>query len=225
MRRADRLFQIVQLLRRDHITTAARLAVELEISERTLYRDVADLMASGVPIESEAGVGYRLPRHFDLPPMMFTLEEAEALQLGLRIAGAWTDSDLKAGAESALRKLKAVLPEKLKAALADSEMHSPDFHVSQAMKAPMSDLRRAVRLHLRVHMDYQDGAGNPSSREVRPLGLFFWGGTWTLAAWCERREDFRTFRLDRLQAWKVLDPFPVEQGQELADYLRCMGGS
>lgn len=219
MRRADRLFHLVQILRRDRLSTAARLAEELGISTRTLYRDVADLQASGVPIEGEAGAGYRLPRHFDLPPLMFTVDEAEALFLGLRIASAWADPKLAEAARSARCKLEAGLSEGMKRTLRDSVIEAPGFHVPDALKAPLGDLRRAVRERRCLRMAYADAEGRPTERTVRPLGLYFWGGTWTLATWCDLREDFRTFRVDRLRHWEVGEVFPVEAGRELADYL------
>ncbi len=219
MRRADRLFQIVQILRRDRLTTAARLAEELGFSRRTLYRDVADLQASGVPIEGEAGTGYRLPRHFDLPPMMFTVDEAEAIFLGLNIASAWADPALAQAAGTARRKLESGLTEGLRRALKDSVLEAPGFHVSEAHKAPLGDLRRAVRDRLRLCVAYEDKEGRATTRRMRPLGLYFWGGTWTLAAWCETRQDFRTFRVDRFKSWEMGEAFPREAGRELEDYL------
>src|SRR5437899_1479879 len=110
MRRADRLFQIVQRLRRRGVTTAAQLAQALEVSERTVYRDVRDLQLSGVPILGEAGVGYALPRGFDLPPLMFTEEELEALVVGARMVQAWGDQKLARAAEDALSKIETVVP-------------------------------------------------------------------------------------------------------------------
>ena len=219
MRRADRLFQLVQILRRDRLSTAARLAAELGVSTRTLYRDVADLQASGVPIEGEAGAGYRLPRHFDLPPMMFTVDEAEAIFLGLRIASAWADPALEEAAATARRKLQGGLTEGLRRALEDSVLEAVAFHVPEAMKAPLGDLRKAVRERRRLRVDYEDKAGKASTRVLRPLGLYFWGGAWTLAAWCETREDFRTFRVDRLKRWALGELYPAEAGKALVDYL------
>ena len=128
MRRADRLFQIVQLLRRDRISTAAKLARELGVSERTLYRDIADLMASGVPIESEAGVGYSLPRHFDLPPFMFDVEEGEALLLGARIVAAWGDPSLRKAAESVLRRRRLLPPDRRRRRTCPSWRRTSTYH-------------------------------------------------------------------------------------------------
>ena len=135
MRRADRLFQVIQLLRRRHVLTAAAIAEELEVSERTVYRDIADLVRSGVPIAGEAGVGYTLRRGFDLPPLMFTEEEIEALVLGTRVVSSWADEGLAKAAESALARIEAALPDRLKARLIGSRLFAPGFHVPQAIRA------------------------------------------------------------------------------------------
>ncbi|WP_291270576.1 YafY family protein [Geothrix sp.] len=219
MRRADRLFQIVQLLRRDRISTAARLSRELGVSERTLYRDIADLMASGVPIESEAGVGYSLPRHFDLPPLMLNAEEGEALLLGARVVAAWGDPSLREAAESLLRKVEAVLPPDRRRSLSDLPFLVPDFHVPPETARFLGELRRGLREHRRVRITYARADGTASTRVLQPLGLVFWGYRWHLAAWCELREALRTFRVDRIQSSEVLDPFEPTPGQGLEDYL------
>ncbi len=219
MRRADRLFQIVQLLRRDRVTTGAKLAGELGVSPRTLYRDIQDLMASGVPIESEAGVGYRLPRHFDLPPLMFTADEVEALVAGARMVEAWADPALKEAARSLLRKAEAVLPGRRR--LGDLPILVPDFHIPPATAAFLGELRIALRERRKVRVSYARKDGERSVRVVRPLGLAFWGRGWSLAAWCETRNDFRTFRPDRIEGLDLLDePFEPEPGQGLEDYLK-----
>ena len=219
MRRADRLFQIVQILRRDRVSTGARLAEELGVSPRTLYRDIADLMASGVPIESEAGVGYRLPRHFELPPLMFTADEVEALVAGARMVEAWADPGLREAARSLLRKAEAALASRLK--LEDLPILVPDFHVPPAVAAYLGELRVALRERRKVRVNYAKGGGEPSVRVLRPLGLAFWGSGWSLAAWCELRNDFRTFRPDRIQGLEMLDEtFEPMAGQGLDDYLR-----
>jgi predicted DNA-binding transcriptional regulator YafY len=219
MRRADRLFQIVQLLRRDRISTAARLARELGVSERTMYRDVADLMASGVPIESEAGVGYSLPRHFDLPPFMFNAEEGEALLLGARIVAAWGDPSLRNAAESLLRKVEAVLPPGRRKSLSDLPFLVPDFHVPPETARFLGDLRQGLREQRRLRVTYIRADGAASDRVLQPLGLIFWGYRWHLAAWCELREALRTFRVDRIHATELLDGFEPTSGRGLEDYL------
>jgi len=219
MRRADRLFQIVQLLRRDRITTAARLSRELGVSERTLYRDIADLMASGVPIESEAGVGYSLPRHFDLPPFMFNADEGEALLLGARIVAAWGDPSLREAAESLLRKVEAVLPPGRRASLSDLPFLVPDFHVPPETARFLGELRQGLREQRRVRITYARADGTASERVLQPLGVIFWGYRWHLAAWCELREALRTFRVDRIQSTELLGPFDTLPGRGLEDYL------
>ena len=219
MRRADRLFQIVQLLRRDRVTTGARLAEELGISARTLYRDIADLMAGGVPIESEAGVGYRLPRHFELPPLMFTADEVEALVAGARMVEAWADPGLRDAARSLLRKAEAVLPARTK--LEDLPIVVPDFHVPASVASFLGELRVALRERRKVRVRYARKDGESTLRVLRPLGLAFWGSGWSLAAWCELRNDFRTFRPDRIEGLEVLDAtFEPMAGRGFDDYLR-----
>lgn len=219
MRRADRLFQIVQILRRDRVTTGAKLAAELGISPRSLYRDIADLMASGVPIESEAGVGYRLPRHFELPPLMFTTDEIEALVAGARMVEAWADPGLREAARSLLRKTEAALPSRAK--LEDTPILVPDFHVPASVTAFLGELRVALRERRKVRVRYTKKDGESSLRVLRPLGLAFWGSGWSLAAWCEWRGDFRTFKPDRIEGLELLDEtFEAAEGQSLDDYLR-----
>lgn len=129
MRRADRLFRIVQLLRRRKLTTARQLADDLEVSERTIYRDVADLVSSGVPIRGEAGVGYALERGFDLPPLMFTEDELEALVLGVRVVESWGDATLGSAARAVVHKVEAVLPERLQDRVGKAPLFAPGFHV------------------------------------------------------------------------------------------------
>lgn len=224
MRRADRLFQLVQLLRRDRISTAAKLAKELGVSERTIYRDIADLMASGVPIESEAGVGYRLPRHFDLPPFMFNADEAEALLLGARTVAAWGDPSLREAAESLLRKVEAVLPPGRRTALSDLPFLVPDSHVPPEAARFLGPLRQGLREQRRMRIAYIRADGTASERMVQPLGVIFWGYRWHLAAWCELREALRTFRVDRIQSAELLGPFETLPGRGLEDYLGRVRG-
>ncbi len=220
MRRADRLFQIVQLLQRRRVMTARNLATRLEVSERTIYRDVRDLILSGVPIEGEAGVGYALPRRFELPPLMFTPEEIQALVLGSRVVESWADPDLARAAGSALAKVEAVLPDKLRHRITETPLHVPGFHVSQAVRAKLASLRSSVDRHCKVRLDYTRADGAESDRTVRPLGLFYWGATWSLTGWCELRDAFRSFRLDRIRALEPLDvPFEPEPGRTLEDFL------
>lgn len=226
MRRADRLFHIVQLIRGRRLTTAAFLAQRLEVSERTVYRDVADLQHQGVPIEGEAGVGYRLGAGFELPPLMFSEGEARALVAATRLAQAWLDPALARDAEQALGKILSILPRSTRVAAEGLALYAPSFSVDPAIQHSLQTLREAVQLRRRVRMDYRDVAGQGSQRMVRPLGCFFWGKVWTLAAWCESRQAFRTFRLDRMDQLEVQDgSFRDEAGKTLADFLRQAGAT
>lgn len=221
MRRADRLFRIVQMLRSGRLLTGAQLAERLEISTRTLYRDVADLQASGVMIEGEAGVGYTLRREMDMPPMQFTAEETTALVLGARMAAAWGGMEMGASAKEALRKIEAALPAHMRAQMDTVQMYAPGFSLSKEIRLRIDDLHGAcVRLHPVVfRYDRLDGA--VSDRRVRPLALAYWGGVWTMAAWCEMRRAFRNFRLDRMSKVEVLEEtFLLKKGQRLKDYMR-----
>lgn len=222
MRRADRLFQLVQILRRDRYTTAARLAEELAVSERTVYRDIKDLALSGIPVQGEAGVGYRVPSRFELPPLMLSVEELEALVMGARMVGAWADPGLKEASETLLGKVEAVLPEGLPR-LRRMPLIVPDFQVPASAAAFLGELRHAIRENRKIRIRYIDGKGSASDRVVHPLGLSFWGDRWALVAWCELRREFRNFRPDRIQGLQGMEEtFTPEPGRNLEDYLARM---
>ena len=221
MRRAERLFQIVQLIRGRRLSTAAFLAERLEVSERTVYRDVAELMAQGVPIEGEAGVGYRMQVGFDLPPLMFTKDEAQALVASVRIAQARLDVALGRHAEAALSKILSVLPAAARAAAESLAVYAPPVGPDAATLARLETLRVAAEGRCKIRMVYTDLKGQRSERVVRPLGCFYWSAVWTLAAWCETREAFRSFRVDLISELQVLDErFRDEPGKTLADLFR-----
>ena len=217
MRRADRLFQIIELLRRSDLTTAREIARSLEVSERTVYRDIRDLIASGVHIDGEAGVGYVL-REFDLPPLMFDADEIEALAFGMRMVENWGDSELSAAARRALGKIETVLPDDRKHQIEETALYSVGRLDLAAIPFDVATLRHAVREKQRVRFDYTDAADNHTSRTIRPLGMIFFGQQWLLLAWCELRRDFRAFRPDRIRNPEVLDTFPDEPGKTLDDY-------
>lgn len=224
MRRADRLFQLVQLVRGRRLSTARFLAERLEVSERTVYRDVAGLQAQGVPIEGEAGVGYRMRAGFDLPPLMFTRDEAQALVASVRVARPHLDDELAAHAEAALAKIVGVLPAVARAAAESMALLAPASPLEPAMRDRLRALRQAAEARRRVRFEYVDQHGAPSSRLVRPLACVYWGAVWTLAAWCETRTDFRNFRLDRIERLDVLEErFRDEPGKTLPDLLRRVG--
>jgi predicted DNA-binding transcriptional regulator YafY len=225
MRRAERLFQIVQLIRGRRLSTARFLAERLEVSERTVYRDVADLLAQGVPIEGEAGVGYRMRAGFDLPPLMFTADEARALVAAVRLAQSRLDTELAARAESALSKMLAVLPPAARAAAESLAIYAPPVGPDEATRERLQRLRVAAEERRIVQMRYLDLKDRASERRVRPLGCFYWSEVWTLAAWCEARADFRNFRVDRIERLEVLDErFRDEPGRTLADLFRQVEG-
>lgn len=221
MRRADRLFEIIQILRRKEVTRARELSELLEVSERTIYRDVQDLIASGVPIEGEAGVGYVLRAGFDLPPLMFKEQEIEALVLGARIVESLADAELAAAATDAIAKVEAVIPDRLRGYMANTALLAPGQLYMEPVLFDLGELRRALRNRLKVHFRYRNVYDEPSERTVRPLSLAYFGPVWMLAAWCELRQDFRTFRLDRIDDFRLEeDRFRAEPGKTLHDFLK-----
>ncbi|MCC0029614.1 MAG: YafY family transcriptional regulator [Brucellaceae bacterium] len=223
MRRADRLFMIVQHLRGGRLVTARMLGERLEVSERTIYRDIADLQASGVPIDGEAGVGYILREGFDLPPLMFNRDEIVALVTGARMVRAWGGTAMARAAEEALVKIEAVVPDAEKARIARTEIHAPVMNISGEERERIDFINTAVENRRVLALDYRDESGAGTERQVRPLGLWFWGKVWTLVAWCELREDFRTFRIDRIDAiTEAGRRFSPEPGKRLADFYARM---
>jgi len=223
MRRADRLFRIVQQLRGRRLTTAAQIAASLGVSLRTVYRDVRDLSLSGVPVEGEAGVGYRLKPGFDVPPLMFTLSEIEALAVGARMVEAWGGPVLAEGARTAIEKIVAALPPERRLAVERTRLYAPSFHVDGRAMQQLEAVREAIGARSVLRLDYRDSGGKPSERDVWPLALYYWGRTWTIGAWCETRRDFRNFRVDRIAGLEPLTRrYPDEEGRRLADYVRAM---
>jgi len=223
MRRADRLFHLVQLLRTRRFNTAALLADEMRVSVRTVYRDVRDLVDSGVPIEGEPGVGYRLRPGYELPPMTFNGDEVEALVLGTRMVQAWGDEELAAAARSALTKVEAVLPGPLREVLLRTALFAQAGPWAAEAAGELGPIRRAIAGSHKLRFAYTRADGEPSERTVRPLGLYFWGRTWSLAAFCELRDGYRNFRPDRMHALEVLDErFDGTDGVSLAGFIRQM---
>jgi len=220
MRRADRLFQIVQYLRGRRLTTAAQLASWLAVSERTVYRDIRDLSLSGVPVEGEAGVGYRLSKGFDLPPIMFTIDEVQALVAGARIVQAWGGPALAVSSRSAVEKIAQALPPSRRGDVERTPLFAPGFHLPADSGAVLEAVRQAVLARRKVRLIYIDSSEQESNRVIRPLALSFWGATWTIAAWCEMRAGFRNFRLDRIHLLQPLDEiFDDQPGMRLEDFL------
>jgi predicted DNA-binding transcriptional regulator YafY len=220
VRRADRLFQIVQRLRRRGVVTAATLATELEVAPRTIYRDVQDLIASRVPIQGEAGVGYALDRGFDLPPLMFTEDEIEALVLGARLVESRADPALARAARDVLAKVEAVLPARLRDRIEGTALYAPGVRGKKPGDG-LTTLRGAIRSRRKVAFDYTDRSEAITTRTVQPLGVFLWSDVWSLGAWCELRDGFRSFRLDRMRDLAILDAqFQSLPGRTLDDFFR-----
>lgn len=223
MRRADRLFQIVQLLRKRRTAiTAARLAERLDVSERTIYRDIESLQHAGTPIDGEAGVGYRLRPEYDLPPLMFTRDEIHALVIGARIVSMVGDAALARAGHSILAKVASILPPDLAPILSEAHFYVPPISRLRSTDALLV-IREALTERRTLALNYTDEQGRESARVVRPLGVFFWGRTWTLAAWCEARSDFRNFRIDRIASAKPGNRFKEEDGRTLKDLLAQYG--
>ena len=201
MRRADRLFRLVQLLRNRRLVTAHWLAGELGVSKRTIYRDIRDLEYSGVPIQGEAGVGYQLQRGYELPPLTFNAAEIEALVLGARIVATHGDEEIAMAARSAMEKVESVLPPALREVLTRTQLYAPGWQRAPEFLGPV---RKAIGSRHKIRFRYTKPDGADSERTVRPLALYYWRTSWSVAAWCELRKDYRNFRPDRMTSLEVL---------------------
>ena len=224
MRRTDRLFDLIQILRDGRLHTARDMAERLEVSTRTLWRDMATLIASGLPVEGERGVGYILREPITLPPLTLTEDETEALALALRLLSEGADPGMAGAAARLSGKIMAALPSSRAGRLADPPVWI--FPGTEALAAArhLPDLRRAIRLGAVLEIAYADATGRDTRRAVRPLVLEFWGRVWTLATWCETREDFRSFRVDRIIALHDTGRVAVaEPGRDLAAWRARAG--
>jgi predicted DNA-binding transcriptional regulator YafY len=221
MRRADRLFDIIQALRTARKPmTAAALAGELEVTVRTIYRDVATLQARRVPIEGAPGLGYVLRRGFDLPPLMFTVDEVEAITVGARLVQRVRDRELQAAARRVLDKVTVVLPESLR-----SHLDRPPLYVSRGdavepQGVDAAELRSAIRDQRKLRIAYIDEKHQRTRRTIWPLAMAYYVDVTLVGAWCELREDFRNFRVERITSSRVLaGRFQDPQGRLLAQWL------
>ena len=223
MSRSARLLELLQALRgRRHPVTAAELAKALEVSERTIYRDIATLTARGAPIAGEAGIGYVLKPGLFLPPLMFTADEIDAIVLGLRYVDQRGDAVLTKAASDALAKIESVLTAEGRAAAA-APLTMPGPPPSFPENAvPLSDLRAAIQRQRRLEIDYADGQGRRSHRTVWPVQLGFMDNARVLGAWCEARRDFRTFRTDRILAAVEGERYPARRVDLLRDFRTYM---
>ncbi|MDE2447082.1 MAG: YafY family transcriptional regulator [Alphaproteobacteria bacterium] len=216
MRRADRLLKVIQLLRRHRRpVTGQAMAEELEVSLRTLYRDIADLITDGVPIRGEAGVGYVLGEGYDLPPLMFKTDELEAVMLGLRWVQKRGDPDLARAAADTAAKIGTVLPAHLKPFLYDSPLIAAPFNRSSQDKIDVAALRKAIREQYKVRIDYRTEEGAQTTRTIWPIGISYYDANRIIIAWCELRVGFRSFRTDRVAHLDVLPEKYVERRKAL----------
>ncbi len=207
MRRTERLFQIIQILRGARAPiTAQAMASELETSLRTIYRDVAELLAQRVPIRGEAGVGYMLDQGFDLPPLMLTPDEIEAAVLGARWVSARGDPALKRAARDLIAKIGAVIPEHLRPFLLEPALTTPDrSHVMAEDAVDMGRVRAAIRTQTKIVLLYRDEADRETRRTVWPIAVGYYETVRIIAAWCELRQDYRHFRTDRVNDAEFLE--------------------
>ncbi|MEM7753178.1 MAG: YafY family protein [Pseudomonadota bacterium] len=220
MRRADRLFDLIQILRDGRLHRGQDLADRLNISLRTLYRDMDAIIASGIPVEGERGLGYMMTAPITLPPLNLTLAELEALHLGLSVVSKAADEDLQGAAESLAQKVDAVLPEDRSAPANGWGFAVYPFAEAARGFVHMAPLRAAIRARRKVDITYTVPDRPRTTRRVRPLQMEYWGRVWTLTGWCELRNDFRVFRVDRIQTLDIgFDTFEEEAGKTLADYL------
>ncbi|MEW4565968.1 YafY family protein [Bremerella sp. JC770] len=226
MRRADRLFRIVEYLKaRRAAVTAEELAAEMEIGVRTIYRDIADLRTSGVPIIGEAGVGYLLHQDYVVKPLMFDVDELDALSLGAQMLQSWGDAALARSARQAIDKITAVLPPPLAADASASTAYACASRSKLPITIDLTALRQAIRSKHWVEINYTNQSGETSQRRIRPLCLVFIAPVWLLAAWCETRRDFREFRVDRIGRMKIAgETFRDEKGKTLGDLVRRQEG-
>lgn len=206
MRRADRLFQIIQILRRTRQpATAAGIAEELEVSKRTVYRDIADLVGQRVPIQGAAGFGYVLDPSFDMPPLMLTADEIEAAVLGAQWVSAHSDRVLASAARDLVAKVAAAIPEELRPFIAAPSVAARQPLFPEPEDDLAAKLRQSIRQGRKLRLTYCDLDGNLTDRVVWPVTLGYAETSRLLIGWCELREGFRHFRCDRIQLAEILD--------------------
>jgi predicted DNA-binding transcriptional regulator YafY len=206
MRRTTRLFEIIQVLRSARKPmTAAGIAEKLEVTKRTVYRDIASLQAISVPIYGEAGVGYVMRSGYDLPPLMLSVEEVEAVVVALSLLGRTGDRGLKAAAQAVQGKIAAVLPQGAKQPIDHLSLYASTWGAVEPEAVDLGLVRRAVREERKLSIEYCDDQGRSSERIIRPIAIIYYVEVINIAAWCELREGFRHFRADRIRCCSVLD--------------------
>src|SRR6201981_3450937 len=221
MRRADRLFDIIQALRTTpHPVTAAALAEQLEVTVRTIYRDIAALQGSRVPIEGAPGLGYVLRRGFDLPPLMFTTEEVDAIAIGVRLLRRLRDPKPRQAAESGRGQLALVVPPPLQSQLVKAPLYVSDGGAPAISGIDLSGLRNAIRESRKLAIAYVDEEGRRTERTIWPIAMAYYVDVTLVGAWCELRNDFRHFRVDRILTSHLLDErFSADSGRLTDEWL------
>ncbi|MGB5559057.1 MAG: YafY family protein [Paracoccaceae bacterium] len=219
MRRKDRLLALISALRDGKTYRAEDLARALQVTPRTIYRDMNTLVASGVPVGAARGVGYRMTDPVTLPPMNLTMAELEALHLGIAVMTEAADPALQDAARSLAQKVDAALPEDRVAPSTAWGLAVFPFADAAAGIRNIPAIRSAIRSRHKLRIRYYDNAGQEEEHLIRPLKLEYWGRVWTCTAWCERRKGFRTFRVDQIGALSELSArFDDETGKTLEDF-------
>lgn len=221
MRKSDRLNEIVHYLRRmHHAVTADALAKQFEVSVRTLYRDIQDLQDCGVPIVGEAGVGYLIDKRYHLPPIMFDADEVEAIALGISLVSNWTDENFAQKAQSAYQKIQATLSPDMLHELAQITTFSAPSQYKIPWQVDFTEIRECIRRKQLIQFDYRALDNTITQRTIRPLALTSFSPVWLLTGWCELRNAFRNFRIDRISNFTLLGKrYKEERGKNLTAYL------
>ncbi|OOG66975.1 transcriptional regulator [Sinorhizobium sp. A49] len=218
MRKASRLFEIIQILRLARKpVTAAEMAETLEVTPRSIYRDIAALQAMRVPIEGGRGIGYILRPGFDLPPLMFSIEETEAIVLALALLARIGDEELKAAAGRVNQKITGAVPEPLRLAFRNQALHAWGTVAPSPTGIDLALVRRAIRDERKLGVDYRDELGRATERTIRPIALIYYSETANIVAWCELRQAIRNFRADRVEHCEATDDFFPGEGEGLRD--------
>ncbi len=219
MRKAERLFQLTNLIRAKQPITADEIAQELNVSVRTIYRYIDDLSVSGIPIYGTTGIGYQLDEDFELPPLNLSEKELESLLLGMKMVTAWSGNELSSAAKSLTAKIQAVLPKGMIDDYSDV-VFAPDFVHNKKQKDLWENIHHAIKTFNSIDIHYNSLDEVLSQRILYPLGLVYWGSKWTLAAWCTTRKDFRNFRVDRIVEINILvDKFTLTDKINLQEFL------
>jgi len=210
MRRTERLFQIIQILRTQRRpVTGGALAEELSVSLRTLYRDIAELVAQRVPIRGEAGIGYVIDSDFDMPPLMLTPDELEAAVIGAAWVAQRGDGALARGARDLVAKLTAAVPEQLRPIVLDASLSPLTFAAIEPDSFDVAAVRNAIRTHRILEIEYSNGSGEQTRRRIWPVAMAYTDQHRLIAAWCELRSEFRHFRTDRVSHCTALEEAPA----------------